>query len=260
MNRVTRSSSRTVTKSPYFKKETAVEGIEEKKRTVTKKKTTKRKTATTTTVVTADTADALTKLVPDLLDFDLKVLFVGINPGIMSGSRGHHYAGPTNHFWPCLSESGLVGIDNKVTYADDIHMPARYRLGFTNLTARTTRRASDLTLKEQQEGIPVLNEKLEKYRPRVACFVGKGIYEIYSNQKCKVMGLQHGRSIPWPTGDGETIFYVMPSTSGIVSAYQRPQRIQFFQDLYQVTQQQDKLYPPLKQEVKQEAKESTLLS
>jgi TDG/mug DNA glycosylase family protein len=44
--------------------------------------------------------------VPDILDYDLRVLFVGINGGITSSKRGHHFAGPTNHFWPCLSASG----------------------------------------------------------------------------------------------------------------------------------------------------------
>lgn len=44
--------------------------------------------------------------VPDMLDYDLRVLFVGINAGITSSKRGHHFASPTNHFWPCLSASG----------------------------------------------------------------------------------------------------------------------------------------------------------
>lgn len=44
--------------------------------------------------------------VPDNIDYDLRVLFVGINPGLASAAKGHHFAGPTNHFWPCLSESG----------------------------------------------------------------------------------------------------------------------------------------------------------
>lgn len=162
------------------------------------------------------------KGVPDLLDYDLKVLFVGINPGLTSAARGHHYAGPTNHFWPCLSESGLV--DRKLIYSDDASLPSLYRLGFTNLTARTTRKASDLSLAEQKDGIPVLDTKIETLRPRVACFVGKGIYEIYSKKKCKVMGLQD-QAIPWLVGEGKTVIFVMPSTSGIVSAYQKPDKI-----------------------------------
>lgn len=156
--------------------------------------------------------------VPDLLAEDLKVLFVGINPGLASAAKRHHYAGPTNHFWPCLSESGLV--DHKVVYTDDVNLPAEYHLGFTNLTARASRRSTDLTLAEQREGIPILNTKIEKLRPRVACFIGKGIYEIYSNKKCKVMGLQD-QVVSWPTGGGETVIFVMPSTSGIVTAYKK---------------------------------------
>ncbi|KAI8367765.1 uracil-DNA glycosylase-like protein [Blakeslea trispora] len=161
--------------------------------------------------------------VPDILQHDLKVLFVGINPGLMSSTKGHHYAGPTNHFWPCLSESGLV--DQKVTFEDDIDMPSQYRLGFTNLTARPSRKASDLSLAEQQEGIPILNEKISKYRPRVACFVGKGIYEIYSRQKRSTLGLQES-TIAWSNGEGETHLFVMPSTSGLVTSYLKPAKLE----------------------------------
>ncbi|CEP15109.1 hypothetical protein [Parasitella parasitica] len=164
--------------------------------------------------------------VPDLMADDLSVLFVGINPGLTSAAKGHHYAGPTNHFWPCLSDSGLV--DRKVTFLDDADMPALFRLGFTNLTARTTRRQSDLSLTEQKEGIPVLNHKFETLRPRVACFVGKGIFEIYSGRKCRTMGLQpKEHNVKWLSQNdgGETVMFVMPSTSGIVSAYQRPARL-----------------------------------
>lgn len=166
------------------------------------------------------------QVVPDLLDDDLSVLFVGINPGLTSASRGHHYAGPTNHFWPCLSESGLV--DRRVTFVDDVDLPALYRLGFTNLTARASRRQSDLSLAEQREGIPALNHKFEIFRPRVACFVGKGIYEIYSGQKCSKMGLQpKEHNIKWKSGDtlGETVMFVMPSTSGIVTAFKKPDKL-----------------------------------
>ncbi|KAG2194647.1 hypothetical protein INT47_002331 [Mucor saturninus] len=178
------------------------------------------------------------KGVHDLLDYDLKVLFVGINPGLTSTAKGHHYAGPTNHFWPCLSASGLV--DRKVTFEDDNQLPARYGLGFTNLTARTTRSASELSSQEQRERIPILNTKIATFRPRIACFIGKGIYEIYSRRKCN-LGLQE-QTIPWSTGDGETIIFVMPSTSGRVSAYHKSDKIKFFQDLCELSKQQDKIY------------------
>lgn len=163
------------------------------------------------------------KGVPDFLDYDLKVLFVGINPGLTSGAKGHHYAGPTNHFWPSLSESGLV--DQKLNFEDDVDLPKRYRLGLTNLSARTTRKMTDLSLAEQREGIPILNGKIQEYRPRVACFIGKGIYEIYSKKKCSELGLQADTSLKWSNGKGETVIFVMPSTSGLVTAYKKPDRI-----------------------------------
>ncbi|KAI9475416.1 MAG: uracil-DNA glycosylase-like protein [Benjaminiella poitrasii] len=222
---------KTNTKSPYFKKEN----------------TTVIKQEQDIKPVSLLTKPIQNEVVPDLLEDDLRVLFVGINPGLMSAAKGHHYASHTNHFWPCLSESGLV--DRKVTFVDDIELPARYRLGFTNLTARTTRKASDLSKSEQEMGIPILTRKIETYRPRVACFVGKGIYEIYSAQKCKLMGLQHNHKVPWLEKDGETLIYVMPSTSGLVSAYQRPARIKFFQELTQIVKQQDQMYPLVESKV-----------
>ncbi|KAI9320811.1 uracil-DNA glycosylase-like protein [Dichotomocladium elegans] len=172
----------------------------------------------------------------DNIDYDLRVLFVGINPGLMSAARGHHFAGPTNHFWPCLSGSGLV--DKPLTYLDDNDLPRLYRLGITNLTSRTSRKASDLTLTEQRAGIPALTCKIRQYRPRIACFVGKGIYEIYTGQKCPKMGLQ-SKTIPWGNSKGLTRIFVMPSTSGIVSAYQKDDKLRFFKELCKIAKEED---------------------
>ncbi|KAI9023742.1 uracil-DNA glycosylase-like protein [Phycomyces nitens] len=168
----------------------------------------------------------------DNIGENLRVLFVGINPGIMSSTRGHHFAGPTNHFWPCLSDSGLV--DKPLTYKDDQRLPKDYGLGITSLTSRPTRSASELTKAEQMVGIPVLNQKIRKYKPKVVCFVGKGIYEIYMGEKCKSLGLQPN-TIKWDKG-GSKVF-VMPSTSGIVSAYKKSDKLRFFKDLCSVVEQ-----------------------
>ncbi|CAO3648828.1 unnamed protein product [Cunninghamella blakesleeana] len=172
--------------------------------------------------------DILKKQLPDYLDYDLKVLFVGINPGITSAGRGHHFAGPTNHFWACLSESGLV--NQPLTYKDDCTLTTQYGLGMTNLTQRTTRTQSDLTIEEQKQNIPLLTEKIQLFRPKIACFIGKGMYEIYANKKIKKLGLQPmDDAIPWISNDknssGHTLVFVMPSTSGRVSAYQKSDKI-----------------------------------
>ncbi|CAO3654261.1 unnamed protein product [Cunninghamella echinulata] len=186
--------------------------------------------------------DILNKQLPDYLDYDLKVLFVGINPGITSALRGHHFAGPTNHFWGCLSESGLV--DRPLTYKDDSILTTQYKLGMTNLSHRTTRQQSDLTMDEQKQNIPLLTEKIATYRPKIACFIGKGIYEIYAKKKITSLGLQPTNdAIPWKLDNdnrksGHTLIFVMPSTSGRVSAYHKSDKLKFFKQLCSVVNQQ----------------------
>ncbi|CAO3581399.1 unnamed protein product [Absidia cylindrospora] len=197
------------------------------------------KQSTTTSIKVLDSNNPLKKTLPDCIDYDLRVLFVGMNPGITSALRGHHFAGPTNHFWPCLSESGLV--DRQLTYKDDTILPSQYRLGITNLSARTTRKATELTLVEQRENTPQLREKIAKYRPQVACFVGKGIYEIFVGKTRGVMmGLQPD-TIPWSNDEGATKLFVMPSTSGIVSAYQKPDKLKFFKQVCSLLDKNDTL-------------------
>lgn len=207
-------------RSPYFikpKKEKSDIKLEEKSTKQEHKNTIK---------VEESVAKLKDEGVEDFLAEDLNVMFVGINPGLTSAAKRHHYAGPTNHFWPCLSTSGLV--DRVVTFKDDQDLPSLYKLGFTNLTARTTRTALELTLAEQREGIPILNSKIESLRPRIACFIGKGIYEIYSKEKCKKMGLQdENKAIPWLNGKGKTLLFVMPSTSGIVTAYKKSDKAKY---------------------------------
>lgn len=91
-------------------------------------------------------SEALNRVLSDFLQPGLRLVICGINPGVWSGARGHHYAGPGNHFWPCLSASGLVpraADAPPLTYADDAALLA-HGIGFTNMAARTTRGEADL--------------------------------------------------------------------------------------------------------------------
>ena len=90
---------------------------------------------------------------PDYLRPGLKLVIVGINPGLRSGATGHHYAFPGNHFWPLLYESGLL--PEPLTFAED-HRVLEYDIGLTNLVDRTSREASDLTRAEMQAGAEAL--------------------------------------------------------------------------------------------------------
>ena len=90
-------------------------------------------------------AEALKRVLPDYLAPKLRLVICGINPGVWSAARGHHYAGPGNHFWPCLSASGILpSAATPVTYEDDAAL-LQHGVGFTNMVARTTRGQADLT-------------------------------------------------------------------------------------------------------------------
>src|SRR4029077_4204308 len=109
----------------------------------------------------------------------LRVLFVGINPGVRSAITGHHFAGYSNRFWKLLSESRLV--PQAVTYEDDVRLPI-WNLGLTNLIARPSPGIEDLRLAEYIEGWRVLDRKIRRYRPKVVAFLGVTLYRAIRPQ------------------------------------------------------------------------------
>ncbi|KAI9291876.1 DNA glycosylase, partial [Neoconidiobolus thromboides FSU 785] len=175
----------------------------------------------------------------DSLKFGLDILFIGINPGLQSSLKNHHFAGPTNAFWPALCESGLV--NEKLTFEDDVKLLKEYNYGFTNLVERPSRSISDLSRKEIMLGVPVLKQKISKYRPKIACFLGKQIFECFSGKKKFELGLQlepithdfdnledkFTKSIVL-SDYTKTYLFVTPSTSGRSARFSRQQKIDYF--------------------------------
>ena len=157
---------------------------------------------------------------PDYLRPGLDLVFVGINPGIKSAETGHHYAGPGNAFWPLLYESGLVS--ERLTYEQDARV-LEWGIGLTNMVQRASRSVSDLSRDELRVGAQELRRKLERYTPRVVCFNGKAIYDVFVGRAAKF-----GRQ---PERIGEALVYVMPSTSARTAAYQRADKLRFFEEL-----------------------------
>src|SRR3954465_2882227 len=96
-----------------------------------------------------DLAAAVSRTIPDVIDHRLDVLFVGINPGLWSGATGHHFAKPGNRFWKALHLSGFT--DRQLDPSEDALLPT-YGLGVTNLVARTTARADEVTEDEIRAG------------------------------------------------------------------------------------------------------------
>ena len=75
-------------------------------------------------------------VLPDIVRKDLRLIFVGINPGRHSARAGHHYAGPGKHFWPMLFESGLVR--EPLTAQDDQRLLPEFGIGLLNIVGRST--------------------------------------------------------------------------------------------------------------------------
>lgn len=147
------------------------------------------------------------KLVPDHLKKGLKILFVGFNPSIRSSELGHHYANPNNRFWKILFEAGITPRKFQA-FEDEKLMEIGF--GFTNIVARPTKAADEITKEEYKEGKAILLQKIERYKPEVVCFVGKGVYQEYSGKKNVPWGKQERSIVPG------TIDFVAPSSSGLV--------------------------------------------
>lgn len=145
--------------------------------------------------------------IPDHLQEDLNILFVGFNPSIRSSETGFHYANPTNRFWKILYEAGLTQRKYRPDENSDL-LALGY--GLTNIVARPTKEAADISKAEYTEGAEQLEQKIKRFRPKAVCFVGKGVYQQFSKKKTVSWGLQRDPVIPG------VIEYVVPSSSGLV--------------------------------------------
>ncbi|MGE7878919.1 G/U mismatch-specific DNA glycosylase [Peribacillus muralis] len=145
--------------------------------------------------------------IDDHLRKNLDILFVGFNPSIRSGETGHHYANPTNRFWKILYESGLT--PRKFHPHEDLTL-LDLGYGFTNIVSRPTKGADDITKEEYIDGRKQLKSKIEKYKPKLVCFVGKGVYQQYRQSRNIAWGLQENPQ------SNASMEFVAPSSSGLV--------------------------------------------
>ena len=109
----------------------------------------------------------------DRIQPGVRVLFVGINPGVRSALTGHHFAGFSNRFWKLLYASGLV--PEPITYADDERL-LEWGYGVTNLVARPSPGIGDLRPAEYVEGWQTLERKIRRYRPEIVALVRVTLY------------------------------------------------------------------------------------
>lgn len=154
--------------------------------------------------------------IPDHLREGLNLLFVGYNPSLRSAETGHHYANPNNRFWRIIHEAGITGRRYR---ADEDGKLLECGIGFTNIVARPTKTAAEITKEEYQRGAEILLEKLRKYKPKAACYVGKGVYQELIRGSAAA-GHSASRSYEWGEQNESVvpgvIDFVAPSSSGLV--------------------------------------------
>jgi TDG/mug DNA glycosylase family protein len=131
--------------------------------------------------------------VPDLVGDGLKLLFVGINPGLWTAATSTHFAHPGNRFYPALLLAGIIDreIDRGVgmTDADRQHLIDR-GIGISNIVHRATARASELTASELREGGLELARLIRLRQPAVVAVAGITAYRTAFARPKAAMGVQ----------------------------------------------------------------------
>jgi TDG/mug DNA glycosylase family protein len=168
----------------------------------------------------------MVQAVADLIGPDLRVLFCGINPGKLSGELGLHFARPGNRFWKLLCAAGFT--ESVLPPAEQHTLPA-LGIGITNLVARATSAARELSVAELREGAMQLEAKVGILRPRCVGVLGLQAYRTAFLRPGAVIG-------PQPELLGGAVLWLLPNPSGLQAHYQLPEMKEMFKSFFVATQ------------------------
>ena len=169
----------------------------------------------------ADLQAARDRTIPDVIGPGLRVLFAGINPGLYSAATGQHFARPGNRFWPALHQAGFT--PRQLRPAEQDQLPG-LGLGITNVVARATARADELTERELREGGALLRARAVRLRPRWLAVVGVTAYRAAFGEPRAGVGPQQDLA-------PGTRLWVLPNPSGLNALWTTPKLIEAFRDL-----------------------------
>jgi TDG/mug DNA glycosylase family protein len=150
------------------------------------------------------------RTIPDLVGPDLRVLFSGINPSLYSAATGHHFARPGNRFWPALHLSGFT--PRRLHPSEQFGLPA-LALGITNVVARATARADELSPAELIEGGEILAALAARWHPRYLAVLGVTAYRTAFGRRSAAIG-------PQEETIGGVPVWELPNPSGLNARFQ----------------------------------------
>jgi TDG/mug DNA glycosylase family protein len=169
----------------------------------------------------AELAAATDRTIPDVIGPGLRVLFCGINPGLYSAATGYHFARPGNRFWPALHRSGFTQRQFRPDEQDQL---PGLGLGITNIVARATARADQLTASELREGAGLLRAKAARFGPGWLAVVGITAYRIAFVRPHATIG-------PQEQAVAGTRLWVLPNPSGLNALWPAPRLADAFAEL-----------------------------
>jgi TDG/mug DNA glycosylase family protein len=169
----------------------------------------------------ADLAAAVGTTLPDVIAGDLGVLFCGINPGLYTAAVQQHFGRPGNRFWPAIHRAGFTP---RLFHPSEQRQLLEHGCGITNVVARATAAAAELTPAELVEGARILDAKVRRYRPRVLAIVGIGAYRTGFGRPKATMGLQEETI-------GDARIWILPNPSGLNANYQAADLAALYREL-----------------------------
>ena len=172
-----------------------------------------------------EVAAAAGRTIADVTGPGLRVLFVGINPGLYSGATGHHFARPGNRLWKALHGSGFTPRVLSPHEEEDL---SPHGLGITNLVERATAGAAELDDQELCQGAERLRPEVERWKPGWVAFLGIGAYRKALGRPKATIGEQVERF-------GGSRVWVLPNPSGRDAHYRLEDLIELFAELRAAT-------------------------
>lgn len=160
--------------------------------------------------------DALDDVLPEPGAPPLRLLIVGVNPGIWTAAVNAPFARPGNRFWPALFRAGMtdhqVDASRGLSEEDEQHLLDQ-GIGITNLVGRATARADELTVAELRSGAERLVNLVTRLRPEAVAIAGITAYRVACAQPKAALGRQDAAAVPgWPAA---IPLWVVPQPSGL---------------------------------------------
>jgi TDG/mug DNA glycosylase family protein len=159
-------------------------------------------------------------MLPNTVGLSMRVLIVGLNPGIQTAEMGVGFHHPANRFWPAAVASGLV-----TKTLDPYHALRVDGMGMTNLVRRASKAADVLTKDEYVDGVARLERLVSWLQPRVVCFVGLAGYRAAIARKA-VVG--------WQEDFAGSRAFLMPNTSGLNASSKPADFVGYFKQMLEV--------------------------